>query len=131
MAQEKNDSYNKQVFAIIAIVFVVEVVGFAILLINNQAAFQYIASGDSATGYVIEDNARTAAQSYVPACIDSDKGAYYRTAGFVTYNGGKFYDNCVGSTLNEKYCTYDYDGDLTLETINYWCKWGCVKGACY
>jgi hypothetical protein len=131
MAQGKDDSHNKYIFSIVAIVFVVEVVAFATLLINSGGAFQSIASGDSGTGYVVGQAARIETQAYQPACIDSDKGAYYRTAGYVTYNGGKFYDNCVGSTLNEKYCTYDYNGDLVLETINYWCKWGCEKGACY
>jgi len=130
MAQGKNDSHNKYVFSIVAIVLVVEVVAFIALIANYSPAFGYAlnpAGYDSVVGAATE----TAAHAKQTDCVDSDTGTYYRTAGFVTYRGGKFYDNCVGSTLNEKYCDVNSNGDLVLETQNYLCKWGCEKGACY
>ncbi|MBN2459665.1 hypothetical protein JXB28_05245 [Candidatus Woesearchaeota archaeon] len=121
---------NKYFLYIAAIVLVVEAVAFLALMANNGPLLGQALSSGNLRGGAASTQAQYAYQSMQAGCVDSDNGAYYRTAGYVTYNNGKFYDNCVGSSLNEKYCDYNNNGELVLKTVNYRCKWGCQDGAC-
>lgn len=126
------DVEKKYLMYILSIVLIVEVVAFAALMIRFGDELKYPLFGgrQNFIGSATQASVQNQLQTRQLDCVDTDNGAYYRTAGYVIYKGSKYYDNCVGSVLNEKYCDYNSKGELVLKTHNYRCKWGCEAGAC-
>jgi len=76
-------------------------------------------------------NMDSSAATRSESCVDSD-GMNYQGKGFVIFKSLTYWDSCIGSQLNERYCYLGKNGKQLMATLAYNCPSGyvCQDGAC-
>lgn len=75
--------------------------------------------------YVFFAQPHSTGRAVSTTCFDSDGGLNYYLKGNVTYGGAVYNDRCVGNSVIERYCYYNYP---TFDS--YICPTTCKDGAC-
>ncbi len=83
--------------------------------------------------YLIFDSPSVTSRAVSSTCFDSDKGTAKNVAGYVEFEGVKYYDECTdGNTLKEYTCYFSMVSwwKRSVRSLNIPCENGCQDGAC-